>query len=644
MMQSDRQTMPSRSRSRATVAVQGWPVPRWIIALPLAALCLLLAGLSTASSQEEPEWRHASSLSGEPKYPPDFRHFDYVNPDAPKAGIVRLGDSSGFDTFNPILPRGNPAPGLGLMYDSLLEPALDEININSEYGLIAEAMRYPSDYSWVEYRLNPQARWHDGTPISVDDVIWSFGKLKEVNPSQAFYYRHVEKAEQVADGVIRFTFDSPGNRELPKIVGQMIVLPKHWWEGTGPGGRPRDIGSGTLERPVGSGPYRIGAFEAGRYIEYERVEDYWAKDHPTRVGTNNFDKVRYDSYRDQTVMLEAFKADQYDFRAENSAKNWATGYDFPAVRDGRVVLETFPDKARGIMQGFVINLRRKPFADVRVRQALNLVFDFETANKTVFFDQYKRIPSYFAGTELAASGLPEGQELAILESVRDLIPERVFTTPYENPVNGDPANLRDNMRRAVELLGEAGYELRGRQMVDRQTGEPLVIEYINNDPNSERYVLPYARNLERIGIKLTLRTVDTPQYINRIRERDFDMTTLGWAQSLSPGNEQRDYWGSEAADRPQSRNYGGIKDPGIDALIEKVIFAKDREELVAATRALDRVLMAHQFVVPQWYIDVDRTARWNRFGHPDNIPEYTHGFPTIWWWDEARAARVRGGR
>ncbi len=611
-------------------------------AVPLVALAMLLAAMSAGLAQTEPEWRHGAALSGEPKYAEGFAHFDYVNPDAPKGGIVRLGESSGFDTLNPVLPKGNTAPGLGLMYDSLLEPALDEMNINAEYGLIAEAFRYPDDYSWVEYRLNPQARWHDGTPISVDDVVWSFGKLKEVNPSQAFYYRHVTSAEPMGDRVVRFTFDAPGNRELPKIVGQLIVLPKHWWEGTGADGKQRDISGATLEAPLGSGPYRIGAFEPGRYIEYERVPDYWASRHPVRVGTNNFDKVRYESYRDQTVLLQAFKADQYDFRAENSAKNWATGYDFPAVRDGRVVLETFPDKARGIMQAFVLNLRREPFSDIRVRQAFNLAFDFETANKTVFFDQYKRIPSYFAGTELASSGLPEGKELEILESVRDLVPERVFTTPYENPVNGDPASLRDNLRKAVDLLREAGYELRGRQMVNVATGAPLEIEFLGNDPNSERYVLPYAHNLERIGIKMTLRTVDTPQYINRIRERDFDVTTLGWAQSLSPGNEQRDFWGSEAADRPQSRNYGGIKDAGIDALIEKVIYAGDRDELVAATRALDRVLMAHHYVVPQFYIDVDRTARWDRFGHPENIPEYTHGFPSIWWWDEQKAEHVGG--
>jgi microcin C transport system substrate-binding protein len=617
-------------------------LPAKILPLVLGILALVFvdAGGSAARAQADPAWRHAGALSGEPGYPEGFSHFDYVNPDAPKGGTVRLSDPSGFDTLNPVLSRGNPAPGLGLMYDSLLEPALDEININAEYGLIAEAFRYPADYAWVEYRLNPAARWHDGTPISVEDLIWTFEKLIEVNPSQAFYYRHVVKAEAVGERTVRFTFDAPGNRELPKIVGQMIILPKHWWTGTGENGEPRDISSSTLELPLGSGPYRLKAIEPGRFVVYERVQDYWAKDHPTRVGTNNFDEVRYDSYRDQTVLLQAFKADQYDFRAENSAKNWATGYDFPAVKQGRVVLEIFPDKARGIMQAFVMNLRRAPFDDRRVREALNLVFDFETANKTVFFGQYKRIPSFFAGTELASSGLPEGQELEILESVRDLVPERVFTEPYENPVNGDPARLRDNMREAVALLKDAGYELRGRQMVNVATGEPLEIEFVDNDPNSERYVLPYARNLERIGIKMNLRVVDTPQYVNRIRERDFDMTTLGWAQSLSPGNEQRDYWGSEAADRPQSRNYAGIKDPGVDALIEKVIFAADRAELVAATRALDRVLMAHSYVVPQWYIDVDRTARWNRFSHPENLPEYSHGFPSIWWWDAEKAAKA----
>lgn len=624
--------MPSFALFRRSAATK--------LACLLPALFLIGAGFTlNGAHAAEPEWKHASALTGEPRYPPEFDHFAYINPDAPKGGIVRLSDVGGFDTFNPVLPRGNPAIGLGLIYDSLTESALDELDISAAYGLIAEAVRYPEDYSWVEYRLNPDARWHDGEPITVDDVIWSFGKITEVNPSQKFYYRHVTGAEKVGERTVRFTFDGPGNRELPHIVGQLLILPRHWWEGTDANGKQRSIEAGTLEPPLGSGPYRIRSFEPNRFVEYERVPDYWAANHPVRVGSNNFDKIRYDTFRDSTVLLEAFKGDQYDFRAENSAKNWATGYDFPAVKDGRVILEMFPDKASGVMQAFVPNLRRGKFADERVRRALNLAYDFESANKTTFFDQYKRVGSYFAGTELASSGLPEGTELEILESVRDKIPPEVFTEPYENPVNGDPQKLRENLRTALELLQEAGWKLDGRRLVN-SAGEQFEIEFLSNDPNSERLVLPYARNLQRLGIKLNLRVIDTPQYINRIRDRDFDMITALWPQSLSPGNEQLDFWGSEAADQAQSRNYAGIKDEGVDALIRKVIFARDRDELVAATRALDRVLLHHNFVVPQFYLDVDRTARWDRFGHPDNIPEFTHGFPTIWWWDEEKAARV----
>ena len=604
---------------------------------------VLITALSLVSSAvlaQEPQWRHATALTGTPKYAADVKHFDYVNPDAPKGGLVRLATSGGFDTFNPILPKGNTAPGIGLMYDSLMDLALDEADISAEYGVIAEAMRFPEDFGWVEFRLRPEARWHDGKPITVGDVIWSFEKQVELSPPHRFYYRNVVKAEATNETTVRFTFDVAKNRELPHIMGQLQILPKHWWEGTAPTGEKRDIGKGTLEPPLGSGAYRIKDFDANRRVTYERVKDYWASSLPVRVGTNNLDEIQYDSYRDQTVLLEAFKGDQYDFRAENSAKNWATGYDFPAVKDGRVILEKFPDKARGIMQAFVMNLRRDKFADARVRRALNMAFDFESANRTTFFSQYKRIGSYFAGTELASSGLPQGKELEILESVRELVPPEVFTTPYSNPVNGDAQKLRANMRQAIALLKEAGWVLKGRQLVNAKTGEPFEIEFIAQDPNSERYVLPYAGNLERIGIKLKMRVLDTPQYINRIRGRDFDMTTLGWAAVPVARQRAARLLGLGGRRPPQSRNYAGIKDKGVDALIDKVIFSKDREELVAATRALDRVLLAHSFVVPQWYLDVDRTARWDRFSHPDKIPEYTNGFPTIWWWDEAKAARV----
>jgi microcin C transport system substrate-binding protein len=605
-----------------------------------AAVFGLVTACAAFAQASEPEWKHATALTGTPKYGPDVAHFDYVNPNAPKGGLVRLSSMGGFDTFNFILPKGSSAPDVGLIYESLMEPSLDELNISAGYGAIAEAVRYPEDYSWVEYRLNPKARWHDGEPVTPADVIWTFEKSVELNPQMKFYYHNVSSVKELPGGVVRFEFDMPNNRELPHIVGQLTVLPKHWWEGTNAKGEKRDIGKGLQEAPLGSGPYRIKGFEFNRRVTYERVEDYWGNDLPIRVGTNNFDRIRYDSYRDSAILLEAFKGDQYDWRRENVAKNWATQYKFPAVKEGKVILETFPDKASGIMQAFVPNLRREKFQDPRVRRALNYAFDFESTNRTVFYDQYKRIPSYFAGTELAHTGLPEGRELEILESVRDLIPPEVFTEPYTNPVAGNQKTLRSNLREALKLLNEAGYKLEDRKLVNAKTGEPFKIEFIAQDPSAERYVLPFAKNLGRLGVDMNIRVLDTPQYINRIRSRDFDMTTLGWGQSLSPGNEQRDYWGSEAADRQQSRNYAGIKDKGIDALIDKVVFAKDREELVAATRALDRVLMHHNFVIPQWYIDIDRTARWNRFSHPEKMPEYSVGFPAIWWYDEEKAAKT----
>lgn len=610
-------------------------------AAAILTTCLIFTVPGTISAQaEEPEWKHATALTGDPKYPEGFARFDYVNPDAPKGGRVRLSSSGGFDTFNPILPKGNPAPGAGLIYDTLMAGSYDEINISAEYGLIAEATRHPEDDSWVEFKLNPNARWHDGKQITPEDVIWSFEKATEVNPNQRYYYQNVEKAEITGDDTVKFSFNVKNNRELPHIMGQLLVLPKHWWEGTDADGKKRDIASSTLEKPLGSGAYRIKDFSPGRSVTYERVEDYWATDHPTNVGKNNFDEVRYDSYRDATVLLEAFKGDQYDFRAENSAKNWATGYEFPAKNQGKVKLEKIPDPSRGIMQAFVINLREDKFSDPRVRRALNFAFDFETTNKTVFFDQYGRIDSFFAGTELAQTGVPEGRELEILETVRDMVPPELFTEPYQNPVGGDPNKLRQNLRQAIELLKEAGYELKGRQLIDPETGQQFTIEFVDNDANSERYVQPYFRNLERIGIKPTMRIVDTPQYINRIRERDFDMTTLGWPQSLSPGNEQRGYWGSDSADQNQSRNYAGIKNPAVDKLIDQVIFAETREDLVAATRALDRVLMWNNYMIPQWFLAADRIAYWDRFGRPDELPEYTHGFPSIWWWDEEKVAKT----
>jgi microcin C transport system substrate-binding protein len=606
----------------------------------IALTVVIGAGWMTVAQAADPQWRHATALTGAPKYAADVRHFDYVNPQAPKGGSVRLSDTGGFDSFNPLSPKGNPAPGVSLIFESLMEQALDEADVSAQYGVLAEAVRYPEDFSWVEYRMNPKARWHDGVPVTAEDVVWSFHAATEVDPRQKFYYKNVVTAEVLPDNVVRFEFDKPGNRELPHIMGQLVVLPKHWWQATNEKGEPRDISKSTLEPPLGSGPYRIKQFSANRQVTYERVEEYWGADLPIRAGTNNFAEIRYISFLDQSVELEAFKGDQYDYRVERSASQWAKSYKFPAVRNGKVVLEEFADKGSGVMQAFVPNLRREKFQDPRVRQALNFVYDFETTNEIVSANLLKRIGSYFAGTELASTGLPQGKELEILEDVRDLVPPEVFTAEYGNPVGGNKRNVRANLGKAVKLLKEAGYELDRQKMVNTKTGDQLSIEFIYYDKSAERSMLPYAKNLNSIGIRTDLRLIDLPQYINRINARDFDMATLVWGQSLSPGNEQREYWGTEAADRPQSRNYAGIKNPAVDKLVDRIIFAKDREELVAATRALDRVLLWNHYVIPQFYSDVTRTARWDRFSHPEKIPEYTVGFPTIWWYDETKAAKT----
>ena len=592
-------------------------------------------------SQAERAWRHGVSLFGELKYPADFKHFDYVNPDAPKGGSVRMIGLGTFDNFNEVVAglKGSLAAFAGVVSDSLMVPVLDEVE--TSYGLLAEAVSYPADFASATFRLRAGARHHDGRPVTVEDVIFSMEAFKKYSPGHAAYYRHVAKMEQTGEREVAFILDAPGNREMPMIIGQLNVLAKHWWEGTDPSGKKRDVGATTLEPPLGNGAYRVKDFVAGRTVVYERVKDYWAKDLGVSIGRDNFDELRFEYFRDGTVALEAFKADQIDWRTENIAKNWATAYDFPAVRDKRVLLEEFPLRSRGIMQAVAFNTRREKFKDPRLRLAFNYAYDFEEMNKQIFFGQYKRITSYFEGTELACSGLPAGQELDILEKVRDKIPPEVFTKPYTNPVGGTRENIRSNLREAVRLLKEAGYEVRNQKLVDARTGEPLSIEMLSEDPSVERVILFYKPSLERLGITVNVRTVDPAQYENRLRNWDFDIIVAVWPESLSPGNEQRDYWGSQAADTLGSRNYIGIKNPAVDALVDRVIFAKDRAELVAATRALDRVLLWNHYVVPQYSIDQTRTARWDRFGHPGVLPKYAEpAFPTVWWWDAEKAARI----
>jgi microcin C transport system substrate-binding protein len=589
----------------------------------------------------EPAWKHGLSLFGDVKYPLDFKHFDSVNPAAPKGGLVRQVGIGTFDNFNQVVSgvKGSLAMGLELVIETLTTPALDEVS--SEYGLLAELVSYPPDRASVTYRLRRNARWHDGKPVTPADVVWSFDVWTKNSPQLANYYRHVSKAEQSGERDVKFTFDAPGNRELPQIVGQLPVLPQHWWEGTDAKGHKRDITQTTLEPPLGSGPYRLKEFAPGRNLIYQQVADYWGKDLNVNVGTNNFEQVHYEYYRDLTVALEAFKGDRLDWRTENVAKNWATAYDFPAVREKKVVLEEFPIRNEGVMQAFVFNLRRRKFQDSRVRLAFNYALDFEEMNKQIFYGQYKRITSYFEGTELASSGLPQGEELAILNTVKDKVPPEVFTKPYTNPVGGTPQKVRNNLRHALALFREAGYVVKNTKLVNAKTGEPYSVEFLANDPSIERYLVFYKPSLERIGITVSVRMVDSAQYENRLRQWDFDIIGGGWAESLSPGNEQRGFWGSAAADQPGSRNIGGIKNPAVDALIDRVIYAKSRAELVAATKALDRVLLWNFYVVPQWTYGKVRTARWDRFGRPENMPKYGRSaFPTVWWWDKEKAAKV----
>jgi microcin C transport system substrate-binding protein len=614
---------------------------RSVLATTAAMLALRPFRVLAQTNSDTRTWKHGLSLFGEPKYPASFKNFEYVNAAAPQGGMVRQIAFGTFDNFNVVVSgvKGSLANGLELVNEALTTPALDEVS--TEYGLLAEAVSYPDDRSSVTYRLRATARWHDGKPVTPDDVIYSLDAFKNNSPQLAAYYRHVTKAEKTGERDVTFTFDAPGNRELPQIVGQLTVLPKHWWEATDARGNKRDISQTTLEPPLGSGPYKLKEFAPGRTIIYEKNPDYWGKALNVTAGTNNFDQVRFEYFRDSTVALEAFKGDQVDWRTENSAKNWATSYDFPALRDKKVVLEEFPIRNIGAMQAFAFNVRRPKFQDPRVRRAFNYAFNFEEMNRQLFYGQYKRIASYFEGTELASSGLPQGKELEILNTVRDQVPADLFSKPYTNPVSGDPQKNRDNLREAIKLFHEAGYEIRNTRLVDAKTGEPFSVEFLAEDPTTERLVLFYKPSLDRIGMVVNVRLVDSAQYENRLRQWDFDIITASWGESLSPGNEQRGFWGSAAADQPGSRNMVGIKNPAVDKLIDHIIYAKDRDELVAATQALDRVLLWNFYVVPQWTYGKQRTARWDRFGRPDNMPKYgLAAFPTIWWWDEDKAAKA----
>ncbi|KAA1175142.1 ABC transporter substrate-binding protein [Marinobacter salinexigens] len=590
----------------------------------LALLAVSPPSLASDITSRTSEVHEGIAMHGSPKYSPGFTHFDYVNPDAPKGGTLRRAVvANGFDSFNPFVIRGVAATGIGsYLYDTLLESSADEPF--SAYGVIAESIETPDDRSYVIYNLNKEARFQDGEPITADDVKFSFETLvTKGHPMFRNYYADVAEVTVESPHRVRFNFKETTNRELPLILGQLPILPAHYW-------KDREFGDNGLTAPVGSGPYRIGDFEAGRSITYERVDDYWAKDLPTRKGRFNFDKIRFDYYTDDTVALEAFKAGNFDFRVESSAKNWATAYTGPQFENGSIATEAIQHHRPAGMQAFAFNTRREVFKDPRVREALAYAFDFEWANKNLFFDQYTRTDSYFANSELASSGLPEGRELEILDTFRGKVSDDVFTEVYAPPTTDGQKGLRENLRKALELLRAAGYAIRDGKMVNEASGEPLTFEFLLYQKTFERVVLPFKNNLARLGIDMSVRLVDTNQYVQRMRKFDYDMAVQGIAQSDSPGNEQREFWYSSNADVSGSRNYMAVEDPVVDELVDMLIQAPDRQELVYRTRALDRVLLHGHYVIPNWYLDKDRVAYWNTLARPENTPK--NGVdPDNWW-------------
>ncbi len=598
----------------------------------LAALLLLSSIIHHPSSAFAGECApdatcsHAIAMWGEPKYPAGFTHFDYTNADAPKGGHVKYASIGTFDNLNDNILKGVPAEGLGMIYDTLITSSDDEPF--TKYGLLAETIELAKDRSWVSYHLRPEAKWQDGQPVTAEDVVWSFDTLRaKGSPQFASYYRDVTEAEAIDPHTVKFTFAGTTNRELPLILGQLPILPKHYYTDG-----KHDFEKTTLEPPLGSGPYKVDAVEPGKWIRYTRVKDYWAKDLPVNKGHYNFDTITYDYYRDSTVAIEAFKAGEYDLREENIAKSWANDYDFPAAKDGRVIKAELHNERPSGMQGFVFNIRRPQFQDRELRRALQAILDFEWMNKNLFFNQYTRNISYFDNSEYASTGLPQGKELEVLEPFRKELPEDVFTQEYKVTATDGSGNNRTQLLEARKILDAAGYKIVDGALISPKTGKPVTIEFLLSQPTYERVCAPMVANLKKLGIAATIRTVDSAQYIKRLEGFDFDMILHTFAESLSPGNEQEDYWSSSRADVNGSRNVIGIKDKTVDALVQKIVTATDKESLVANTRALDRVLLHGHYVIPNWYINHFRTAYWNRFGIPKVRQKYVVDFQN--WWIE----------
>lgn len=612
----------------------------WRILAAVTAFVCSAAAWSTAWAGESAVWRHSLSLAGPPRYAEGFTHTDYVNPAAPKGGRVRLGAIGTFDNLNPLVSgvKGKLASHLMLIYEPLLTASLDEPT--TEYGLLAEAVSHPDDYSSVSFRLRPEARWHDGRPVSAADVAFSFSAWKRLSPQWNKLLSRVSDVEIVSEREIRFRFTEAGDPSLPLYIGQMNVLPKHWWEGTDATGMRRDIEATTLEPPLGSGAYRLKALKPGRSLVYERDPGYWGRNVPIKVGTDNFDRIEIEYFRDPNVMFEAFKADHIDYRRETSLKSWTVSYGFAAAQDGRIAREAFPIERLGIVKAFVFNLRRPKFVDPRVRKALALAYGFEGINRNLFHGLLAKPGSYFPHTDFEAKGPLSPEERRLLAELPGAPDARRFDRA---PLPGRTDATRSDLYNALELLREAGYRLKDGRLLDK-AGEQLSLEFVLEDPGLERVAAAYASQLAKIGIAAEVRVVDDVQYHNRLRTFDFDIVAHAWVQGHAPGSEQREYWTTASAGQRGTNNLAGIASPLVDALVERLVLAPTRPMKVAAGRLLDRALRDMAFGVPIMNEDREFMARWDRFGRPATMPRYgATAFPSIWWWDDGKAAKV-GGR
>lgn len=580
---------------------------------------------------------HAKAMWGQPKYDKDFTHFDYTNPNAPKGGILRRAAIGSFDSFNSNILKGIPArgSGVGMIYDTLLTDSGDESF--TKYGLLAKEIQIANDGGSVSFVLRDEAKWHDGTRITPEDVIFSFNILVDKGlPYYRSYYREVEKVEKTGKNRVTFTFTTTTNRELPLILGQIPILSKAYYD-------KHDFTKTSLDIPLGSGPYKIDSFDAGKWIKYKRVKNYWGKDLPVNKGRNNFDELIFEYYKDSTVAIEAFKAGEYDLRQENISKVWATSYNIDKVKNGKILKEEIAHERPTGMQAFAYNIRLPKFSDKRVREALSYTFDFEWTNKNIFYGAYTRTNSFFSNSEFASRGLPKGLELKILKEVaskggKEFLPQSVFEKEFKVPTTNGSGNIRSSLRKAKKLLKEAGLTV-DKGILKLPDGKPFELEFLLSSPSFERLVSPMTENLKKLGIKATIRTVDSSQYIKRVESFDFDIIVQSFGQSLSPGNEQEDYWGSSREGVKGSRNVIGIKNPVIDALVEKIIKAQNKETLVAATKALDRVLLNNHYVIPQYHIRNHRVIYWNKFSRPKTNEKFLLGIKN-WWFDKEKAIKI----